>query len=85
MQGIAGFGIDAVAAAVADDDVLRLENLDTDLGLPSEAVAVRRGCHRHDGVGRGRGRALRAVRVQRGAGGAARDAGFAARLVVAPG
>jgi aspartate/methionine/tyrosine aminotransferase len=42
MQGIAGFGIDRVAAAVLDGDVLRLENLDTDLGLPPDAVAVTR-------------------------------------------
>ena len=38
MDGIAGFGIDRVAAAVLDADVLRLENLDTDLALPPEAV-----------------------------------------------
>src|SRR3954452_8936742 len=42
MDGIAGFGIDRVAAAVLDRDVLRLENLDTDLGLPPEAGAVTR-------------------------------------------
>ena len=42
MDGIAGFGIDRVAAAVLDGDVLRLENLDTDLGLPPEAVSVTR-------------------------------------------
>ncbi|WP_211233037.1 pyridoxal phosphate-dependent aminotransferase [Solirubrobacter soli] len=42
MEGIAGFGIDRVAAAVLDADVLRLENLDTDLGLPPEAVSVTR-------------------------------------------
>ena len=42
MDGIAGFGIDRVAAAVFDPDVLRLENLDTDLGLPPEAVSVTR-------------------------------------------
>jgi aspartate/methionine/tyrosine aminotransferase len=42
MEGIAGFGIDRVAAAVLDADVLRLENLDTDLALPPEAVAVTR-------------------------------------------
>src|SRR4051812_25675429 len=41
MASVAGFGIDRVAAAV-DGDVLRLENLDTDLGLPPEAVAVTR-------------------------------------------
>lgn len=38
MAGIAGFGIDRVAAAVGEDpEVLRLENLDTDL-LPPEAA-----------------------------------------------
>ena len=38
MAGIPGFGIDRVAAAVGDDpEVLRLENLDTDL-LPPEAA-----------------------------------------------
>jgi aspartate/methionine/tyrosine aminotransferase len=42
MDGIAGFGIDRVAAAVLDPDVLRLENLDTDLGLPPEAIPVTR-------------------------------------------
>ena len=42
MEGIAGFGIDRVAAAVLDGDVLRLENLDTDLGLPPEAISVTR-------------------------------------------
>jgi aspartate/methionine/tyrosine aminotransferase len=42
MDGIAGFGIDRVAAAVLDGDVLRLENLDTDLGLPPEAIDVTR-------------------------------------------
>src|SRR3954470_16669365 len=42
MDGVAGFGIDRVAAAVSDPDVLRLENLDTDLPLPPEAVAVTR-------------------------------------------
>jgi aspartate/methionine/tyrosine aminotransferase len=42
MQDVAGFGIDRVAAAVMGPDVLRLENLDTDLPLPPEAVAVTR-------------------------------------------
>ena len=42
MDGIAGFGIDRVAAAVLDPGVLRLENLDTDLGLPPEAIPVTR-------------------------------------------
>jgi aspartate/methionine/tyrosine aminotransferase len=39
---VAGFGIDAVAAAVTAPGTLRLENLDTDLPLPPEAVAVTR-------------------------------------------
>jgi aspartate/methionine/tyrosine aminotransferase len=42
MEGVAGFGIDRVAAAVMDPDVLRLENLDTDLPLPPEAITVTR-------------------------------------------
>jgi len=42
LEAIAGFGIDAVAAAVKTADTLRLENLDTDLPLPPEAVAVTR-------------------------------------------
>src|SRR3954470_17165165 len=42
LEAVAGFGIDRVAAAVAGEDVLRLENLDTDLGLPPEAIAVTR-------------------------------------------
>jgi aspartate/methionine/tyrosine aminotransferase len=42
MDAIAGFGIDRVAAAVLDPDVLRLENLDTDLPLPPEAIEVTR-------------------------------------------
>ena len=42
MAGVAGFGIDRVAAAITDPDVLRLENLDTDLPLPPEAVATTR-------------------------------------------
>jgi aspartate/methionine/tyrosine aminotransferase len=38
---IRGFGIDRVAAAAGDDpDVLRLENLDTDLAPPPEAIAA---------------------------------------------
>lgn len=40
---IRGFGIDRVAAAAGDDpDVLRLENLDTDLAPPPEAVEATR-------------------------------------------
>ena len=42
LERIAGFGIDAVAAAAEGRDVLRLENLDTDLPLPPEAAAVTR-------------------------------------------
>jgi aspartate/methionine/tyrosine aminotransferase len=42
LEGVVGFGIDRVAAAVDDADVLRLENLDTDLPLPPEAVPVTR-------------------------------------------
>jgi aspartate/methionine/tyrosine aminotransferase len=39
LQGIPGFSIDRVAAAAgADPDVLRLENLDTDLAPPKVAV-----------------------------------------------
>jgi aspartate/methionine/tyrosine aminotransferase len=41
LQGIAGFGIDRVArAAEADPEILRLENLDTDLRPPPEAIAA---------------------------------------------
>lgn len=43
MAGIPGFGIDRVAAAVGDNpDVLRLENLDTDLLPPEEALRATR-------------------------------------------
>ena len=42
MEDVAGFGIDRVAAAITDPDVLRLENLDTDLPLPPEAISVTR-------------------------------------------
>jgi aspartate/methionine/tyrosine aminotransferase len=42
MDEVAGFGIDRVAAAITDPDVLRLENLDTDLPLPPEALTVTR-------------------------------------------
>jgi N-succinyldiaminopimelate aminotransferase len=42
LDSIVGFGIDAVAAAAEGRDVLRLENLDTDLPLPPEAVEVTR-------------------------------------------
>jgi len=43
LEGITGFGIDRVARAAADDpDVLRLENLDTDLRPPAVAIAATR-------------------------------------------
>jgi aspartate/methionine/tyrosine aminotransferase len=41
LDDVVGFGIDRVAAAITGD-VLRLENLDTDLGLPEAAIAVTR-------------------------------------------
>jgi N-succinyldiaminopimelate aminotransferase len=40
LDGIVGFGIDQVAAAATRPGVLRLENLDTDLPLPPEAISV---------------------------------------------
>ncbi len=41
MAGIPGFGIDRVAALVGDDpEVLRLENLDTDLRPADDALAA---------------------------------------------
>lgn len=42
LEPIVGFGIDQVAAAAEGRDVLRLENLDTDLPLPPEAIEVTR-------------------------------------------
>ena len=43
LEHIPGFSIDRVAAAAGDDpDVLRLENLDTDLPPPAEAVEATR-------------------------------------------
>jgi aspartate/methionine/tyrosine aminotransferase len=43
LAGIPGFSIDRVAAAAAGDpDVLRLENLDTDLPPPQEAIEATR-------------------------------------------
>jgi aspartate/methionine/tyrosine aminotransferase len=43
MEAIPGFGIDRVAAAVGEDpDVLRLENLDTDLAPPEVALRATR-------------------------------------------
>jgi aspartate/methionine/tyrosine aminotransferase len=48
MAGIPGFGIDRVAAAVGEDpEVLRLENLDTDVSPSEEALRATR-----DAVGR---------------------------------
>jgi N-succinyldiaminopimelate aminotransferase len=43
LKDIPGFGIDRVAAAAGDDpDVLRMENLDTDLPPPAEAMEATR-------------------------------------------
>jgi aspartate/methionine/tyrosine aminotransferase len=43
LEGIPGFNIDRVAAAAGDDpEVLRLENLDTDIPPPPEALAATR-------------------------------------------
>src|SRR5262249_61349835 len=43
LENIPGFNIDRVAAAAGDDtDVLRLENLDTDIPPPAEAVEATR-------------------------------------------
>ncbi len=43
LQNIPGFNIDRVAAAAGDDpDVLRLENLDTDIPPPAEAMEATR-------------------------------------------
>ena len=43
LNDIPGFNIDRVAAAVGDDpDVLRLENLDTDIPPPAEAINATR-------------------------------------------
>ena len=43
LADVAGFSIDRVAAAAGDDpDVLRLENLDTDLAPPAEAIEATR-------------------------------------------
>ena len=43
LNDIPGFNIDRVAAAAGDDpDVLRLENLDTDLPPPAEAIEATR-------------------------------------------
>src|SRR4029450_8062953 len=43
LEGIPGFHTDRVAAAAGDDpDVLRLENLDTDIPPPAEAMEATR-------------------------------------------
>src|SRR6266702_8045700 len=43
LEHISGFNIDRVAAAAGDDpDVLRLENLDTDIPPPAEAIDATR-------------------------------------------
>ena len=43
LANVAGFNIDVVAAAAGNDpDVLRLENLDTDLAPPAEAIEATR-------------------------------------------
>ena len=43
LGGIPGFNIDRVAAAAGDDpDVLRLENLDTDIPPPEAAIEATR-------------------------------------------
>src|SRR6266513_681534 len=43
LDHIPGFNIDRVAAAAGDDpDVLRLENLDTDIAPPAEAMEATR-------------------------------------------
>ena len=43
LEHIPGFNIDRVAAAAGDDpDVLRLENLDTDIPPPAEAMEATR-------------------------------------------
>ena len=49
LKNMPGFSIDRVAAAAGDDpEVLRLENLDTDIRPPQAALdatrAVRKGC-----------------------------------------
>jgi len=49
LAGIPGFSIDRVAAAAGDDpEVLRLENLDTDLRPPAAAVAATQAAVRDD-------------------------------------
>lgn len=49
LEGIPGFSIDEVAAAAGDDpEVLRLENLDTDLRPPAVALEATRRCIEED-------------------------------------
>ncbi len=49
LEGIPGFNIDRVAAAAGDDpEVLRLENLDTDIPPPPEALEATRAAIGHD-------------------------------------
>ena len=51
LAGIPGFGIDRVAAAAGDDpEVLRLENLDTDVPPPAAAVEATRAAVGRDGA-----------------------------------
>ncbi len=70
LDGIPGFHIDKVAAAAGDDpDVLRLENLDTDLPPPPAAVAVTGAAARSDDANSwlpftGKGTLRRAVAAQ---------------------
>src|SRR5947199_5431885 len=48
LNDIPGFNIDRVAAAAGDDpDVLRLENLDTDIPPPAEAIDTTRAASRY--------------------------------------
>ena len=80
LDGIPGFSIDRVAAAAGDDpEVLRLENLDTDIPPPAAAIEATRaavgrdeanswlpftGLRRAEGGGRGSRRASRRRRVR---------------------
>src|SRR5207244_9230966 len=51
LEHIPGFNIDRVAAAAGDDpDVLRLENLDTDIPPPAEAIEATRAAIGTDGA-----------------------------------
>jgi aspartate/methionine/tyrosine aminotransferase len=85
LAGIPGFSIDRVAAAAGDDaDILRLENLDTDLAPPEAAVAATRAAVGTDDansylpfVGQAALREAVAARINRAAG-----TGFSAANVV---